>query len=799
MPSPNKQSWLALLFFYLVAAMAALSSDAKGQSSKFRDLNEILAPPNSVRTASGAPGPNYWQQRADYRMQVRLDEEHRRVEGRAVITYHNHSPDILSSLWMHLDLNRYSPDSDLRLGASTPVEMSMGYREARLLLEPADEGAGMKVTAVSDQHGRPMPHDIHGTLMRVDLPEPLLPGGRVLFSVEWNCGIPNYELSGRVGYESFDDGHDSFALGKFYPRMAAYTDARGWHTRQFLGTGEFTLEFGDFEVEITVPEDHIVAATGELQHPERVLTPEQRERLEAARHSDRPVFIATPEEAEAREKQRAAGTRAWLFKAENVRDFAFASSRKFVWDAMGHRQEGDPAIVMAMSFYPREGMPLWDKYSTHAIAHALEVYSEFTFPYPYPVAQSVMTGIKLGGMEFPMITFNGPRPERDKETGEVTYSREEKNLLIAVVIHEIGHQYFPMTINSDERQWAWLDEGLTEFIGLLAEERWEEGFFFYNRRHPHRWASVLNAAAAYMSGPDHQPIMTRSDAVIDPGSNAYTKPAVALMVLRETVMGRERFDRAFKEYARRWKFKRANPADFFRTMNDAGGMDLDWFWHGWFFTADHLEFKIEDVSRISISSQNPKVESAWRRAQAEKIPGSLIVVRDRAEGRPLRVDRFPELRDFYNEHDEDFVTNEQMENYEELLGGLEPWQRELLSGVKGFYRSTIANKGGLIAPVILRYEHADGSFEEVRHPAEIWRRSPDRISVLHATDKEVRRVIMDPHWELPLASRESAAFPRSIEEKRIDLTPEEIPRNLMREVLAKPAGENATSGDQLAP
>jgi hypothetical protein len=463
---PSSKFTRFVLVFCTAATAAGLGSELNRNSARFPDLYDQLPPPNSVRTASGRPGPHYWQQQADYRMRVKLDEENRRVEGWAAITYHNHSPDLLESLWMHLDLNRYTQNSDLRLGASISIDKSLDFRQARRLMEQAEPEAGMKVTRVEDQHGNSLPHAIHGTLMRVDLPEPLSPGSRLTFQVEWNCAIPNHELSDRICYETFDDGNDVFAVGKFYPRMVAYTDGRGWHARQFLGAGEFTLEFGNFEVEITVPEDHIVAATGELLDPERVLTPEQRERLDLARQSERPVFIVTPEEAEARQKERATGTRAWLFKAEKVRDFAFASSRKFVWDAMGHRQEGHPAIVMAMSFYPREGMPLWDKYSTHAIAHALEVFSEFTFPYPYPVAQSVLTGIHTG-VEFPMITFNGPRPERDEKTGEVTYSRTEKNWLIGIIIHEIGHQFFPMIINSDERQWGWLDEGLATFIASI--------------------------------------------------------------------------------------------------------------------------------------------------------------------------------------------------------------------------------------------------------------------------------------------------------------------------------------------
>jgi hypothetical protein len=785
MKNRNILTLVVLCAATLLHSAAAEPPERGAPMDKFRDLNELLPAPNSIRTASGAPGHAYWQQRVDYRIRVSLDEKTRRFEGFETVTYHNNSPDALNAVWMHLDLNRYTPDSDAVLGRSVLIEESLAFSSARELIGQSLLNAGMNVSRVTDLNGQDLPHETHGTLMRIQLPEALQPGGHVQFSVQWTGTVPEYGVSDRVGFQHFaEDGNDAFAIAKFYPRMVAYTDIRGWHNQQFLGAGEFTLEFGNFDVEITVPEDHIVAATGELQNPEAVLNAEQRERLAAARTSDRPVFVVTREEAEAKEKDKSEGTRTWRFRAEQVRDFAFASSRKFVWDAMGHRQEGGPSPVLAMSFYPKEGMPLWDKYSTHAIVHALEVYSEFTFPYPYPVAQSVMAGLR-GGMEFPMITFNGPHPEKDKKSGEITYSFEAKSLLILVVIHEIGHQYFPMVVNSDERQWYWLDEGLNTYLEMQSTARWEKAF---SEKSPQpAFMTVFEDAANYMKGATDQPIMTRADAVHALLPNAYLKPCVALTVLRETIMGRERFDRAFKEYALRWKFKRATPADFFRTMNDVGGMDLDWFWHGWFFTTDHLEFAIENVRRFSLTSKNPETEADWRRKRDEKQPRPITVTRNEQNGIRYRLDRFPELADFYNQHDGYFVTDTERKEHQEMLHMLEPWQRELLDAGHAFYSIQIANKGGLLAPLILRYEYDDGSSAEVRYPAEIWRSSPDRISIFHLTKKQVERVVLDPDWELPLAERHRASFPQTIEEERLDLTDDERPRNLMREVLSKAA------------
>ncbi|MGO4479954.1 M1 family metallopeptidase, partial [Massilia sp. 2TAF26] len=561
--------------------VASLAHAAEPFEDKFRQLDELLPTPTDTRTASGAPGHAYWQQRADYKIRARLDETNHAITGSETVTYHNNSPDTLNYLWLQLDQNLFKPNSGARTTATvmsreawakaTP-ETGVKFDGMRTMLESRLFDGGFNITAVKDAGGAPLRYVINGTMMRIDLPQAMKPGSKLAFAVEWNYKINDQKVvHGRSGYETFDDKNDLFAIAQWFPRMAAYYDAHGWQHKQFLGAGEFTLEFGDYDVELTVPADHIVAATGELQNPDAVLTPAQRERLKQARTAKQPVLIVTQAEAEAKEKTRAEGSRTWRFKAKNVRDFAFASSRKFIWDAQGFKKEGTDAL--AMSYYPKEGNPLWGKYSTHAVVHTLDQYSKYSFDYPYPVAISVNFDVG-GGMEYPMISFNAPRPTKDKKTGEITYSKNAKYGLIGVVIHEVGHNYFPMVVNSDERQWTWMDEGLNSFLEFLAEEAWEEKF-------PVQWGEA-RLIAGYMKSQNQVPIMTNSESLVQFLNNAYAKPATALNVLRETVLGRELFDFAFREYARRWKFKRPTPADFFRTMEDASGTDLDWFWRGWF-------------------------------------------------------------------------------------------------------------------------------------------------------------------------------------------------------------------------
>ncbi|HEX6883106.1 MAG TPA: M1 family metallopeptidase, partial [Planctomycetota bacterium] len=507
----------------------------KGPEDKFRQLHERLPTPNEQRTASGAPGKGYWQQRADYVIDVTLDEVEKRITGKETITYHNHSPDSLAYLWVQIDPNIFAPESHAVVTSLAPELEGTSYGGLRRTLTRADFDGGAEIRSVVDADGHALTHTVNDTMMRIDLPHALQPGSQVAFTIEWSYLMNDArKIGGRTGYELFEeDGNAIFELAHWFPRMAAYTDYTGWQHKQFLGSGEFTLEFGDYRVSITVPDDHVVAATGVLQNPEDVLEPAWRERLAEAEGAGKPTFVVTPEEAKANEESEPEGTKTWTFAAEDVRDFAWASSRKFIWDAMRHTVADKP--VWAMSFYPNEGEPLWSKYSTHTIVHTLDVYSKFTFPYPYPTAISVNGPV--GGMEYPMICFNGPRPEKDG-----TYSERTKYGLISVVIHEVGHNFFPMIVNSDERQWTWMDEGLNTFLQHLAEQEWEEQYPS-GRGEP-------RGIASYMKSDDQVPIMTNSDSLLQFGSNAYAKPAAALNVLRETVMGRELFDFAFQQYAR---------------------------------------------------------------------------------------------------------------------------------------------------------------------------------------------------------------------------------------------------------
>ena len=586
--------------FLLLANPAAAAGDPAAQSGAdaFAQLDYLLATPTDSRLATGAPGPGYWQQRADYDIAVTLDDEEQRITGRETITYHNNSPHDLPYLWLQLDQNRFRRDSDDMLTKTAPDFAQFSYGALASLLERRRFEGGVTIDAVTDADGEPLPYTVNRTMMRIDLAEPLAAGERLSFSVAWSHNIIDATVvSARGGYEYFpEDGNYLYEIAQWYPRMAAYTDYAGWQHKQFLGRGEFTLELGDYDVSITVPADHVVAATGELQNADAVLTPAQRERFKAARSSDELVFVVTPEEAAANAREAADGSRTWRFRAENVRDFAFASSRKFIWDA--RRARSGERDVLAMSFYPNEAEPLWSQYSTAAIAHTIDVYSRYTFEYPYPVAISVNGPV--GGMEYPMISFNKPRPYADgtywdvtQKSGDKTWERSKYGL-ISVIIHEVGHNYFPMVVNSDERQWTWMDEGLNTFLQFLTEQAWEEGY-------PSRRGEPAKMTE-YMASATQVPIMTNSESIHQFGNNAYGKPATALNILRESIMGRELFDHAFREYAERWQFRRPTPADFFRTMEDASAMDLDWFWRGWFYGTGHVDVALGEVALYGVRS-----------------------------------------------------------------------------------------------------------------------------------------------------------------------------------------------------
>jgi hypothetical protein len=730
----------ALVF---ASARVGLPQSKTTPSDKFRQLEEILPTPNEQRAASGAPGRNYWQQRADYNIKVELDDEHQRITGTETVTYFNQSPDTLAYLWVQLDQNLFAKDADAVLTSTAPSFTNIPFRTIDSLLARRDFDGGYRIASVRDAAGAAMRHTIVKTMMRVDLPRPLASGQSTSFSVDWSYNINDARrVGGRTGYEFFPkDGNYIYEIAQWFPRMAAYNDVSGWQHKQFLGSGEFTLEFGNYRVSITAPEDHIVSATGVLQNPNEVLTAQQRARLKQAETAKTPIFIITPDEARANETHKPAGKKTWVFAADNVRDFAFASSRKFIWDAQLHNVEGNR--VMAMSFYPKEGEPLWSKYSTHAIMHTMNVYSRYSFPFPYPVAQSINGPV--GGMEYPMICFNGPRPEEDG-----TYTASTKYGLISVVIHEVGHNYFPMTVNSDERQWTWMDEGLNTFLQYLSEQEWEEGY-------PSRRGEPRNITE-YMASQDQVPIMTNSESVLQFGNNAYGKPATALNILRETVLGRDLFDFAFKQYAQRWKFKRPMPADFFRTMEDASGVDLDWFWRGWFYTTDHVDISIERVRLYRTDTLNPDVEKAAR--QQERAARPVTQSDERNKPIPKRVDEFPSLRDFYNQYDEFVVTDQDREQYQKFLQTLSPRERELLQTGLNFYVVDLKNVGGLVMPVIFEIEYADGTRETLRIPAEIWRYNNFDVSKLIMTPKEIRSITLDPRQETADVDTSNNSFPR---------------------------------------
>lgn len=729
----------------------------------FRQLDpEELPTPNDYRTASGAPGHRYWQQKVDYAIDVSLDEARKSLTGEAWITYTNNSPDTLTYLWLLLDQNNFRRDSIAELTRTTTDSGRLSVEEATRIRTMRNWDGGFTIESVSAEGGAALDHDVVDTLMRVDLAQALAPGQSVRFKVRWTMPfVDTRVVGGRSGFECFtrpgEDGNCLFLAAQWFPRLAAYSDFEGWHNKAFLGAGEFTLEFGDYAVNITVPSDFVVASTGVLANEAEILTPAQRERMAQARANSRsPVYIVTPQEAAAAERTRATGTRTWRFTAQNVRDFAFAGSRKYIWDAMAVPQADGGPTVMAMSFFPKEGDPLWSRYSTHSIAHTINVYGRLTFPYPYPTAQSVNGPV--GGMEYPMITFNGPRPEKDAQ-GNITYSDRTKYGLISVIIHEIGHIWFPMIVNSDERQWTWMDEGLNTFLQYVAEQEWSEGY-------PSRRGDPRDITD-YMRSTDQMPIMTQSDSINQFGANAYGKPATALVILRETVLGRARFDRAFKEFSQRWAFRRPTPADFFRSMEESSGVDLDWFWRGWFYTTDHVDIAIRSVREGTVNTQDPDVEARRRIAERDASPVELAEERNR--GTPTYVDSRPELLDYYDRNDPLAATEAQRRTARTSAERREADERDTLASTDRYYTITLANEGGLVMPVILKFTFADGTSDTVRIPAEIWRRNAGTVSWLYVTSRQVTQVELDPRLETADVDRSDNYFPERIEPTRLDV------------------------------
>jgi hypothetical protein len=771
------------LFLCILMSFSALAgpqkSDIQITVDKFKQMDEEWPTPNVYRNAAGAPGHQYWQQRADYKIKVSLDDDKQQLSAESDITYYNNSPDTLRYLWLQLDQNKFALNSDTRATATAPSTnyldstKGMSYKWYRRALHGSEYNGGFDIQKVTDGRGNPLNFVINKTMMRVDLPKPLRAGSKTRLAIKWNYQMHEQKvLGGRSGYEYFkEDKNYLYEVAQWFPRMAAYYDVYGWQNKQFLGRGEFALEFGDYDVEITVPADHIVAATGELQNENKVLSSQQKKRLKQARKAKKPVVIVTEDEAIDNEKQKSNRSKTWHFTAKNVRDFAWASSRKFIWDAQ-HVQSGDQS-VLAMSYYPKEGNPLWEQYSTQSIVHTIEQYNKYSIDYPYPTSISVNGPV--GGMEYPMITFNGPRPTLDKKTGEKNYSRRTKYGLISVIIHEVGHNYYPMIINSDERQWTWMDEGLNTFVQFLAEKAWEE-------KYP-SWRGEARDIVPYMRSTNQVPIMTNSESILQFGNNAYGKPATALNILRETIMGRELFDFAFKEYARRWKFKRPTPSDFFRTMEDASAVDLDWFWRGWFYSTEAVDISIDNVKHYSKDTLDPEIDKSWQREQHEKKP--LSITEQRNAGMARRVDQHPELKDFYNDNDQFTVTNKDRNNHQKTIKKLEDWQKELIEKGKHFYTIDFSNLGGLVMPIILQLEFEDGSIELQRYPAEIWKQNHKHVSKLIITDKALKSLSLDPYWETADVDVTNNYWPKKIIQSRFKLYQQKKKDSLMKNSKVK--------------
>lgn len=748
------------IFLLLLIAFAFSAYAQEGKNTdKFEQLGTMLPTPNVYRAGSGAPGYEYWQQRADYKIKCELDDENQRLTGSEMITYYNNSPDVLEYLWVQLDQNMRAKDSDTYKTQTNSISDRMNVDNLEAIIG-FDFDGGHKIQAVKDAEGSPLSYTINRTMMRVDMPKPLKPGEQYTFSVDWYYNINDRLLmGGRGGHEYFpEDGNYLYTITQWFPRMAVYDDHNGWQHKQFLGRGEFALTFGDYEVEITVPADHIVAATGTLQNPEAVLTQEQQDLLEKSKTADEPAIIVSQEEATRKEKKHAKDTKTWIYHADSVRDFAFGSSRKYIWDAMGVDIDG--RTVMAMSYYPKEANPLWEQYSTKVVAHTLKTYSKYTIPYPYPKAISVEAS---NGMEYPMICFNYGRPHPDG-----TYSDRIKYGMISVIIHEVGHNFFPMIVNSDERQWTWMDEGLNTFTQYLTEQEWD-------RNYPSRRGPAFKIVP-YMSGDKSQisPIMTNSEQIQQFGWNAYAKPATALNILRETVMGRELFDHAYKTYAQRWAFKHPEPADFFRTMEDASGTDLDWFWRGWFYTVDHVDIGIDQVKYYQINTKDPQVENPIAKQEYEESEKHISQVYNEEDLAQTALEADPELRDFYDTYDPFAIEQGNIEAYREFVEGLDNKERELLKSGMNFYEVTFKNIGGLVMPVIIEWTYEDGSTEVERIPVEIWRLNDETATKVFAKEKKVTQIHLDPYRETADTNEMNNLFPKRVVPTRFEIYKEKM-------------------------
>lgn len=733
----NKILYTFSIIFVVGLSLQNLQLQAQNETyqNKFKQLKDELATPNSYRTASGAPGHEYWQQKADYDIKIELDDKNHRISGTETITYTNNSPDDLTYLWLQLDQNVRAKDADSYKVETHNSIAQKGMSIKSLLKLHSDFEGGFNIEHIKDRSNRDLDYTINQTMLRIDLPQALKSRSSFSFQVKWWYNINDrIAMGGRSGYEYFEkDDNYAYTIAQFYPRMAVYNDYEGWQNKQFLGSGEFAVPFGDYKVSITVPSDYVIAATGELQNASSVLTSEQRSRLQKAKTAKEPVLIITQAEAEANESSRSTQKKTWQYKANNVRDFAIAASRKFVWDAMGVPLGGK--TVIAQSLYPKEGNPLWGRFSTKVAAHTLRAYSKYTFDYPYPVATSVHA--KTMGMEYPMICFNFGRPDEDG-----TYSEYVKNRMIGVIVHEIGHNFFPMIVNSDERQWAWMDEGLNTFLQYLTEQEWERGF--PSRRGPaYKMVDYMKAHHKAMA-----PIMSSPNTIPQLGNNSYGKPATALNILRETVMGRELFDFAFKTYAQRWKFKHPSPEDFFRTMEDASAVDLDWFWRGWFYSTQHVDIALKEVKHIQTSNLDLKTDNSLAKEREHFLEENYISnIRNKTSIPKTFVERDTATHDFYHKYDKYEVTEKDLIKYDIKVGGLSEELQMIMKKGWHYYQITFSNIGGLVMPIILQFEYADNTKEEIRIPAEIWSKNAEEVTKLFPSEKEIINISLDPYFE----------------------------------------------------
>ncbi len=736
---------LITLILWQLQAQDIRNNPGSNHGNRFEQLGTILPTPNSYRTASGAPGSDYWQQRCDYNISCELDEISRKLTGKETVTYFNNSPDVLTYIWMQLDENEHSKKNNSGYENSNSLPLQMSESDINRMQGKTDKEYGSNIVAVTDITGKPLSYTINKTMMRVDLPVPLKHGEKITFNVAWNYFIADrMKFGGRGGYEYFpEEDNCIFTMTQWYPRLCVYSDFQGWQNHQFVGSGEFALVFGNFQVAMTVPADHVIMATGQGQNYQQVLSADQFKRWQSAQTAKDVTEVVTLAEATAREKQKSTKKNTWIFKAENVRDFAWGSSRKFVWDAMPVKVEGKK--VMCMSAYGKEAYPLYRKFSTKAVAHTIKTYSHFTIPYPYPVAQSIEAS---NGMEYPMICFNFGRCEKDG-----TYSEGTKNGMLGVVIHEVGHNFFPMIINSDERQWTWMDEGLNSFVEYLTEELWDN-------KYPVSKGPAYKITD-YMKLPKDQlePIMTNSENIAQFGPNAYSKPATGLNILRESIMGRENFDYAFREYCRRWAFKHPTPADFFRTMEDASAEDLDWFWRGWFYNTDPVDISLDTVKWSVVNPEAQEAKTTEEKTVTQKVSKPMLnsyddisKIRNREDKNIVfAVDADTSLRDFYWKYDRGLV-NVDTASYSITVPAstsseYNAEQIQQIAGDTRLYELTFSNKGGLVMPLIIEFTFKDGTKEVNRVGVNVWRKNENKVVKTFLKTKEVVSIKLDPYRE----------------------------------------------------